>query len=131
VSQQLSAATRALDSLVAVSKLDVGSIERRDIAIMRFIYTFEAVWKASLFFLAEEHAIDASSPKSCIRASMQVGLLSPDEARAALEMANDRNLTVHVYNEPLAEALYARLPRHTEVLGAWLKAMNARIAKAR
>ena len=42
-----------------------------------------------------------------------------DSASAALEMADDRNLVVQTYNEPLAVALAARLPAHTFLLRRW------------
>ena len=74
----------------------------------------------------EIEGIDANSPKSCVRASMETGLLSAPQAEAALVMTDDRNLTVHVYNEALANDIYSRLPRHIDVLGAWLDAMESR-----
>lgn len=42
----------------------------------------------------------------------------------ALGMADDRNLTVHSDNKPLAEATYARLAGHRVVLEAWLVPMR-------
>lgn len=35
-------------------------------------------------------------------------------------MIDDRNLTVHTYNEPLAEAIYGRLGHLARVLRKWL-----------
>jgi len=43
-------------------------------------------------------------------------------------LAEDRNLTVHTYNEELAEALYARLPEYSRLMKAWLDAIAARTA---
>lgn len=104
---------------------------RRDVAIMRFIYTFETISSAARLYLSHFEGVDTNSPKSCIRACLEAGLLTPDETRVALLMADDRNLTAHTYNEDLADELYSRLPRHAEVLGAWLKAMKVRLAKSR
>ena len=42
-------------------------------------------------------------------------------------MADDRNLTVHTYNEALANAIFARLPQHAAALEVWLKAMSQRL----
>lgn len=125
--QQLETAHRALASLGAVPGLALPSVEARDIAIMRFIYTSEAVWKAAQLFLAEIEGRTANSPKAAVRASFEVGLLTAEQAEGALAMADDRNLAVHTYNEPLAEALGARVPHHGDILAAWLKAMAQRV----
>ena len=42
-------------------------------------------------------------------------------------MTDDRNLTVHTYNEALAREVYIRLSAHAAILGTWLGAMNATI----
>ena len=106
-------------------------IDRRDVGIMRFIYTFEAVWKATRLFLDLVEGRDENAPKSCIRAAFEVGLLTAAEAEAALAMTDDRNFTVHTYNERLAEALFARIPGHIEVLGGWLEAMRQSLESGR
>jgi hypothetical protein len=33
-----------------------------------------------------------------------------------MQMIDDRNLTAHTYNEPLAMAIYYRLPGHARIL---------------
>ncbi len=40
-------------------------------------------------------------------------------------MVMDRNLSVHTYNEDLANAMFARLPGYAKTMDAWLKAMSA------
>jgi len=45
-------------------------------------------------------------------------------------MVDDRNLTVHTYNEELARAIYARLRRHERLLSAWLGAVESRMPPA-
>ena len=64
-----------------------------------------------------------------LRAAGQVGLFSEEETRDALEMADDRNLTAHTYNEGLAKAIFGRLPRHAATISAWLGAIQQRVAK--
>ncbi|WP_363315753.1 MULTISPECIES: nucleotidyltransferase substrate binding protein [unclassified Thermosynechococcus] len=56
---------------------------------------------------------------------MAVGLLTPEEGRLALKMVDDRNLTVHTYNETLAEALFSRLAQHAMPMDRWLAALTA------
>jgi nucleotidyltransferase substrate binding protein (TIGR01987 family) len=72
----------------------------RDASIQRFEFTFEAVWKAAQLYLATVESLESGSPKSAIRACRQVGLLEDEQAR----MADDRNLTVHTYNEDLGRS---------------------------
>lgn len=98
----------------------------RDAAIQRFEYSFEAVWKAGQRFLREREGVEAGSPKAVVRACFSAGLLAESSSRLALAMVDDRNLTVHTYNEPLAEAIYTRLPDYVPLLDAWLTAMERR-----
>jgi nucleotidyltransferase substrate binding protein (TIGR01987 family) len=98
----------------------------RDAAIQRFEYSFEAVWKAAQRFLREREGVEAASPKAVVRASFSAGLLDEPSSRRALSMVDDRNLTVHTYNEPLAEAIYSRLADHASVLESWLAALERR-----
>ena len=44
-----------------------------------------------------------------MRAARDAGMLDDGETERALAMVDDRNLTVHTYNEELAQAIYARL----------------------
>lgn len=39
-------------------------------------------------------------------------------------MVADRNLTVHTYNEALANRIYDRLPGYAGLMGAWLAAVE-------
>ena len=70
--------------------------------------------------------LEANSPKAVVRASAGVGLLKETQARLALAMADDRNLTSHTYNEKLAIVLFARLFGYAELMGVWLDAIVAR-----
>ncbi len=97
----------------------------RDAAIQRFEYTLEAVWKVAQLYLREREGLDIASPKGVIRACLAVGLLTPEEGRLALKMVDDRNLTVHTYNETLAEAIFSRLAQHAMLMDRWLAALAA------
>ncbi|MBX5465865.1 MAG: nucleotidyltransferase substrate binding protein, partial [Clostridia bacterium] len=99
----------------------------RDAAIQRFEYTFEATWKAAMHFLHEVEGLEVASPKGVVRACREVGLLTSEEAREALTLADDRNLTVHTYNEALAKAIYSRLEAHARLMDVWLERMDRRL----
>lgn len=102
----------------------------RDAAIQRFEYSFEAVSKTAQHFLREREGVEAPSPKAVVRASFSAALLDEATSRRALDMVDDRNLTVHTYNEPLAEEIYSRIAAHAAVLGAWLEALERRAGES-
>lgn len=116
--QRLSVAQRALSTLHEVVGHDDVSPLVRDAAIQRFEYSFEAMWKAMQRYLDVQEGIQVGSPKSVIRAALQVGLMDESESRLALRMADDRNLTVHTYNETLAGQIYARLSDYWQLMGS-------------
>lgn len=127
LNQRLAVARRALATLEELTVIGRPTKVERDAAIQRFEYTVEAVWKAAQAVLAETFGLELASPKPVIRACVQNGLLSEDDARNALVMIDDRNLTAHTYNEDVAQAIHSRLEGHAALLGRWLTALeNAR-----
>ena len=124
LTERLAVASRALERLQQITELpQIGEIER-DAVIQRFEFTFEAVWKAAQFHLLKVEGLDVASPKAAIRACREVGLLDEQEAMQALRMADDRNLTVHTYNEQLAEQILERIMGYQVLLDRWLTAMK-------
>jgi nucleotidyltransferase substrate binding protein (TIGR01987 family) len=126
--ERLGIAHRALQSLEELLVIEKPSRIERDAAIQRFEYTFEAAWKAAERFLLVVEGVAAVSPKGCVRMSREAGLLTEEQAVVALEMVDDRNLTVHTYNEQLAERIHRNLARYGFLLRDWLSAMNDRLA---
>ena len=124
LNERLKIAQTALATLFEVLREPKTAITR-DASIQRFEYTFEAVWKAAQLFLRVRENLDAASPTSAVRACFRAGVLTDDQARAALEMVRDRNLTVHTYNEELAELIYSRLPAYAGLMELWARAMAA------
>jgi nucleotidyltransferase substrate binding protein (TIGR01987 family) len=78
----------------------------RDAAIKRFEFTFELAWKATQRFLRDQ-AILCNSPKECFRQAFAFGLVQDDPLW--IRMMEDRNLTVHTYNERTAKKIYNNL----------------------
>jgi len=124
LSERLAEAEAALLSLAELAHRPTRSIVERDAAIMRFTYTFEAVWKAAQRHLYEREGLDVGSPKQAIRASRRIGLLTDEQAEAALGMADDRYLVVHLYRETVARDLDSRLHAHAVTLAVWVAAMR-------
>jgi len=122
--ERLAVARRALGTLQALPLEGSVSDIIRDAAIQRFEYTFEATWKAAQAYLSELEGLAVASPRAAIRGAFQVGVLNETDTRRALGMVDDRNLSVHTYNEALAEAIFSRLGGHAQVMSAWLDAME-------
>ncbi len=95
----------------------------RDAAILRFIFTFEAIWKAAQTVLRQAYGQAFASPKEIVRACLQNGLINRSSQDLAMQMADDRNLAVHTYNELLAEELAKRISSYTPVMRDWLLEM--------
>ncbi|HEX7065942.1 MAG TPA: nucleotidyltransferase substrate binding protein [Bacillales bacterium] len=62
-----------------------------------------------------------------MRSCRELKILEEDETVKALEMADDRNLSSHTYNEKLAQETFYRLPGHTQLLRKWWKRIQSRI----
>ncbi len=121
---RLTLARRTLERLRELcEKAHVSDVER-DAAIQRFEYCFEATWKAARLHLSEREGIDVGSPKAAIRACLASGILGEADARRALVMSDDRNLTVHTYDEALARRILGDLSGHATLLGRWIDGME-------
>lgn len=125
--QRIVIARKALSTLEEVLEIHAPSKIERDAAIQRFEYSFEAVWKAVKQYMLDVEGLDIGSPKGVIRSSMTVGLLSEEETTLALEMVDDRNQTVHTYNEALAEAIFSRIHRYEKLMSRWIQGVDENI----
>ncbi len=82
------------------------TVANRDSAIKRFELTFELSWKTTKEYLKDK-GILCRSPKDCLMQVFKLGLVRDNPLW--LKMLEDRNLSVHTYNEKLAEDIYGRL----------------------
>ncbi len=83
----------------------------RDATIQRFEFTFEAMWKFLQAQLRWEGR-PCASPRGCLMEAVQHGWIPPEEEETFMQMLRYRNLTVHTYNEALAQAVYAFIREH-------------------
>ncbi len=128
VERRLAEAEAALASLDEVAGKAGRSLVERDGAILRLIYTFEAMWKACRQLLAEQENVSAASPNTTIRAARGLGWLSDEDAQAAIGVGRDRNLAVHMYRGQIGEEIEQHLAAHAALLRRWLTALQARAA---
>ena len=109
--QRLESAKQALNSLQETLNMPYSKVVR-DASIQRFEFTLEACWKLAQHFLYLREGLDLGSPKSVMRGCFQIGLLDENETTIMLEMISDRNLTVHTYNEELADKIFQHLKKY-------------------
>ncbi|WP_407272366.1 HI0074 family nucleotidyltransferase substrate-binding subunit [Radiobacillus sp. PE A8.2] len=110
--QRLASARKALVSFHQLIILEEVNDIERDASIQRFEFTFEACWKAAKQYLYDVEGLDVASPKAVIRSLRETNILTDEEAIVGLNMVNDRNLTVHTYNEEVAIKIYANLNKY-------------------
>lgn len=72
--------------------------------IQNFEFTFELAWKAMQRFLKLK-GVDTGSPNQVLRAAHKEGLI--DDLELWLRFLKNRNLSVHTYNEDVAEEVYS------------------------
>lgn len=125
--KRIETAGRALEAFEEVMKINNPSSIERDAAIQRFEFTFEAMWKAAKQMLYDIEGIDIGSPKGVIRACREIGIFNDEQCTSALRMVDDRNLTVHTYNEALAAEIYERLTHHLGQLRFWFAGIKAKV----
>jgi len=90
------------------------TVANRDSAIKRFELTFELAWKAAKTYLGSKGII-CRSPRECFAEAFRLGLIADNPLW--LKMIEDRNLSVHTYNEKLADDIYGRLKDHLQLFG--------------
>lgn len=92
-------ANQSLNTVLTMTKTDV----TRDAAIQRFEFTFELAWK-TLKRILKHKGIIANNPRDVFREAAQQGLIT--QVDTWFTFLENRNLTIHVYNEKIAEKIY-------------------------
>jgi len=115
LAERLEVATQALAAFTEVLQQPF-SLIMRDAAIQRFEFTLEACWKLAQYYLYQKDGLELNSPKAVARGLFQIFFLNEEETSLLLQMIDDRNLTVHIYNEELANTIFRRLPSYLDLL---------------
>ncbi|MEB3329587.1 MAG: HI0074 family nucleotidyltransferase substrate-binding subunit [Candidatus Sericytochromatia bacterium] len=108
-SRQLANFEQALTKLREMLARDASDEAVRDAAIQRFEFTYETCWKALKHHLTAINVV-AGSPRDVVLKASREGLV-PDLS-VWHTIIQDRNLTSHVYNEAVAQAIFGRLASH-------------------
>ena len=102
------------------------TVANRDSAIKRFEFTVELAWKTIQKFLREQELV-CRSPKECFQEAFRFGLIEDDPRW--IEMMEDRNKTVHTYNEKFAEEVCARMPDYLDLLAVLKNKLETTISR--
>lgn len=127
LNERLASAFKALITLEELSGMEKPSQIIRDATLQRFEYTFEIAWKTAKTYLYEIEGVVAGSPKNVIRECLKVGIFDSQETTEALIMVDDRNLTVHTYNETLSLSIYSRITVYAPLIRKWLERIETRV----
>lgn len=125
--ERIVSAKKALASLQKIVMIEQPNDVERDALIQRFEFTFEASWKVAKQYLYDIEGIDIGSPKGVIRSCREISLFDDEETILALQMANDRNLTVHTYNEEVAIKIHMNIKTYFPLLSNWISRIEKRI----
>ncbi len=110
--EQFEQSLKRLEEVLNIEKNDVS----RDAGIQRFEFSFELFWKVIKIYLRDVEKIECYSPKSCFREFKNIFSLSNDDLEFCLKMADDRNLSLHIYSEEMAEKIYNSLPDYLKMM---------------
>jgi uncharacterized protein YutE (UPF0331/DUF86 family) len=124
--RRLTEAAAALATLDELAGKNERTLVERDSAVLRLIYSYEAIWKACQKALAALENVSAASPNAAIRAARDLGWLSDADARAAIKLGGERNLAVHMYREGVGQQIEEHLADHAALLHRWLDALQKR-----
>ena len=97
-----------------------------DATVQRFEFVFELTWK-TLKRALEAEGLVCKTPREAFKAAYQAGWLNEEELW--LQMLDDRNVTSHTYDEPIASEIYENIKSYYPELvklTAFLRAKHPR-----
>ena len=121
--ERLNTAQKVLFRLHEAALIKEPTAIERDALIHRFRITFEIMWKTAKAYLQVIEGIDPASLKSVIRHCREIGLINEEQTATLITLADDRNLTVHTYDEALAEKMAERIRGYDGLLQVWYDKM--------
>ena len=107
-------AKQALDIALSAPKTDLN----RDASIQRFEFTFELTWK-TLKRILQKKGIRIHNPRDVLREAAKEGFI--EDPQIWFDFLENRNNTLHVYNEKTAETIYQALPAFKNALEALIE----------
>lgn len=99
------ALSRLLESIKDYGEFHNSSI--RDGVIQRFEFCTELALKAVREYLINEGYTEISSPKAVMKQAFAAGLITNENSW--IDLLNARNMTSHVYDDEMAEAIFQKI----------------------
>jgi hypothetical protein len=124
--RRLTEAAAALATLDELTGKSERTLVERDGAVLRLLYSYEAVWKACQKVLVALENVSAASPNASIRAARALGWLSDEDAHAAIKLRQEHNLAVHIYRDQVGRQIEEHLATDAALLRGWLEALQRR-----
>ena len=93
----------------------------RDSTIKRFEITIELFWKYIKKYLDEMGGVKINAPKPVIRQACNMSLIEVEDAEKFLEMADDRNMTSHIYKEEIADKIGSKIPIYYKLMKKYIE----------
>ena len=110
--EQFAKAIARLEESVALPS-GMNMVER-DSSIKRFEICFDLCWKAVKERLNSD-GIECYSPKSCFQEAFRAKMIEVTDEPYWNDLIKDRNRSVHIYSETMADEIYRNLPNYIKL----------------
>jgi len=111
ISDDFKRALHSLERAVSEAKTEL----ELDGVIQRFEFMFELFWKLLKVYL-EPQGVLVRTPREAFKEAYRLGLV--DDERSALQMLDDRNTSVHIYDEATSREIAERIRKQYVTLFA-------------
>lgn len=111
-------------NLLDQKKFLVGDVEYqiyRDSLIQRFEVAYDTIWKYLKEYLLDIHGIEVRSPRVVFQECYAQQICSKDDVDLLMKMIESRNITTHIYNESMAEAVSKDIRAYYQLLSVMLE----------
>lgn len=88
----------------------------RDSLIKRFEFCFDLFWKVLKEVLRDQYGLEIASPKKVFMELFTQKIYDQEIFNALLAMTDDRNATVHIYDESTAHDIAQRVPSYYKLM---------------
>ena len=97
----------------------------RNSVIKSFELSYELFWKTLKIYLSTHYGVEINSPKGTIHQCEKQTLISNDETKLLLAMADVRNMTTHDYDQSMAEKISKKIPEYYAIMIEVTKKINS------
>lgn len=92
--------------------------------IKHFELAYETAWKFLKIYIAINHKEEILSPRAVFKACYTYGIFPQEIINDLLELLDDRNLTVHIYDQITAEEVCSSIAKYYMSLGKIIELLS-------